>query len=271
MSETKKASDLFIECLEAEGCEYIFGVPGEENLDLLDSLSRSDQIKLVLNDTGLCPNGGPAGGSRYQVVIGQAIKAGCEMLLDGMRKADGSFRTYEEMKAEDIALKYNGVWTAPAKECDENGQGSPFAVYMYGLFMAEMAVDMATGKATVEKLTAVADLGNICNQLVVDGQMYGGLAQGVGLALSEDFEDIKKHSTMIGAGLPYIKDVPDDMELIYVNTPRSDGPFGAAGVGEMPLTAPHAAIINGIYKACGVRITHLPARPEKILAGLQNK
>ncbi len=107
------------------------------------------------------------------------------------------------------------------------------------------------------------------NRLVTDGQLYGGLAQGIGLALSEDYEDIKKHASLVGAGLPYIKDVPDDIELIYVETPRKDGPFGASGVGELPLTAPHAAIINGIYHACGARVTHLPARPEKVLAALK--
>ncbi|MFA6809877.1 MAG: molybdopterin-dependent aldehyde oxidoreductase [Desulfoplanes sp.] len=230
-----------------------------------------EQIHLVMNDTSKCPNGGPAGGSRSQVMVGQSIKIGCEMLLDGMRKADGSFRTFEEMKAEGIALKYNGVWTAPAKACDENSQGSPFSVYMYGLFMSEVAVELATGKTTVEKMTAVADLGNISNQLVVDGQMYGGMAQGIGLALTEDYEDIKKHSTMIGAGFPYIKEIPDNMELIYVNHARPAGPKGASGVGELPLSAPHAAVINAIYNACGVRITHLPALPAKVLAGLQNK
>lgn len=76
---------------------------------------------------------------------------------------------------------------------------------------------------------------------------------------------------MIGAGFPYIKQIPDNMELIYVNHARPAGPKGASGVGELPLTAPHAAIINAIYNACGVRITHLPALPEKVLAGLQNK
>jgi aldehyde oxidoreductase len=73
---------------------------------------------------------------------------------------------------------------------------------------------------------------------------------------------------MMGAGFPYIKSIPDDMELIYVQSPREHGPFGASGVGELPLTSPHAAIINGIYNACGVRIKHLPATPEKVLAGL---
>ncbi len=135
--------------------------------------------------------------------------------------------------------------------------------------MAEVAVEVATGKTRVNKMTAVADIGKINNRLAVDGQMYGGLAQGIGLALSEDFEDIKKHSTMMGAGFPYIKTIPDDMELIYVESPREHGPFGAAGVGELPLTSPHASIINAIYNACKVRIKALPATPDKVLAGLK--
>jgi aldehyde oxidoreductase len=227
-----------------------------------------ENIHLVMNDTSKVPNSGPAGGSRSQVVTGQAIKAACEMLLGAMRKSDGSFRNYDEMKQENIPLEYTGAWTAPATECDEKGQGSPFAAYMYGVFLAEVAVEVATGKTRIHKMTAVADIGRINNQLTVDGQMYGGLAQAMGLALFEDYEDIKKHSTMIGAGFPYIKTIPDDMELIYVQSPREHGPFGASGVGELPLTSPHAAIINGIYNACGVRIKRLPATPDKVFAGL---
>ena len=70
--------------------------------------------------------------------------------------------------------------------------------------------------------------------------------------------------------MPYIEDIPDDMELIHLCTPRKNGgPFGASGVGELPLTAPHPAIINAIYNACGVRIRKLPALPEKILNRLK--
>ncbi len=228
-----------------------------------------ERIKLVLNDTSVCPNGGPAGGSRSQVVIGRAIKAACELLAGGMRDGKGGVRTYSQMVSEKIPTKYNGKWTAPAEACDENGQGKPFACYMYGVFLAEVAVDIKTGVTTVGKMTLVADIGKIANRLVVDGQMYGGLAQGIGLALTEDFEDIHKHSTLVGAGFPYIKQIPDDMELLYVETERPEGPFGASGVGELPLTCPHAAIINAIYNACGVRITRLPALPEKVLAGLK--
>ena len=230
---------------------------------------KPEQIRLVMNDTSVAPNSGPAGGSRSQVMVGKAIVAGCELLMSGMRKADKTYRTYDEMVAEKIPTKYTGQWTAPATHCDTNGVGNPFSCYMYGLFMSEVAVEVATGKVTVEKMTLVADLGSIANKLVVDGQMYGGLAQGIGLALSEDFEDIKKHSTLVGAGFPYALQIPDEMELIYVETPREFGPHGASGSGELPLTCPHAAVINAIYNACGVRITKLPALPEKVLAGLK--
>ena len=229
-----------------------------------------DQIKLDMNDTAKAPNSGPSGGSRSQVMTGNAIVNGCEQLLAAMKKADGSFRTYDEMVAEGIALRYNGKWAASMNSnCDENGQGNPFAVYMYGVFMAEVAVEMATGKTTVEGITAMADIGKINNKLVVDGQMYGGLAQGIGLALSEDFEDIQKHSTMRGAGIPYATDIPDKIDVYYFENTREHGPFGAGGVGELPLTSPHVAIINGIANATGVRIRHLPAYPEKVLAGIK--
>ena len=229
-----------------------------------------DQIKLDLNDTGSAPNAGPSGGSRSQVVIGNAIVNGCEQLVAAMRKPDGKFRTYDEMVKENIALKYVGKWTASMNtNCDENGQGKPFAAYMYGAFLAEVNVNTKTGKTTVEGMTVMADIGKINNKLVVDGQIYGGVAQGIGLALSEDFEDIEKHSTMLGAGIPYAKDIPDKFDIIYFENHREFGPFGASGVGELPLTSPHVSIVNAIYNATGVRIRQLPARPEKVLAGLK--
>nr|WP_321513878.1 molybdopterin-dependent aldehyde oxidoreductase [uncultured Pseudodesulfovibrio sp.] len=256
-------------CWHDHGQGADMGVLGTAHESLRPLGLAPDQIHLILNDTRYCPNGGPAGGSRSQVVVGNSIKVGCEMLMSAMLKPDGSYRTYQEMIDENIDPVQHGKWTAPANDCDENGQGKPFACYMYGLCMAEVAVEIATGQTTVEKITFIADIGKVNNVLVVDGQIYGGVAQGIGLALSEDYEDIKKHSTMKGAGFPYIKQIPDDIEIIYVETPRPDGPHGASGVGEVPLCSPHPAILNGIYNACGVRIRELPALPEKVLAGLK--
>ena len=233
---------------------------------------RPEQINLVMNDTAIVPNSGPSGGSRQQFVTGNAIKSGCDLLVAAMKKPAGGYRTYEEMIAENIPVRYKGNWTASMNAfCDENGQGKPFASYMYGVFMSEVAVDVKTGETKVEGVTLAADIGKINNRLVVDGQIYGGVAQGIGLALSEDFEDLKKHTSLLSCGIPYTKDIPDNLNIIYVETPRPHGPFGAAGVGELPLTSPHASIVNAIYNACGVRITKLPALPEKVLAGLKGK
>ena len=130
--------------------------------------------------------------------------------------------------------------------------------------------EISAKEVTVEKFTCVADVGTIMNKLLFDGNFYGGLAQGIGLALSEDFDDLTKHTSLKGCGIPYPKDVPDDIELHYVETYRPEGPYGAAGCGEAPLDAPHPAILNAIYNATGTRITRIPALPEVVLAALKD-
>jgi aldehyde oxidoreductase len=197
-----------------------------------------------------------------------------------MRKPDGTYRTYEEMVEEGIPTTYEGYWKATLRNIDgevqhgvpiddETGQGYPFANHQFGVFMAEVAVDVNTGKSTVEKFTLVDDVGKINNYAVVEGQLYGGIAQGIGFALTEDFDDVHKHTNLVSCGLLYTKDIPDDMKLIHMETPREFGTFGASGTGELPHSASHAAVLNAIYNAVGVRIKELPARPEKILAGLK--
>ena len=231
-----------------------------------------EQIHLVMNDTKVTPNSGPAGGSRSQVMTGNACRLAAENLLAAMKKDDGTYRTYDEMVAEGIETKVLGQWVATAcadRPIDQaTAQGDPFSVYMYTLFLPEVCVDTETGKVTVEKFTCVADVGTIMNKLLVDGSFYGGLAQGIGLALSENFEDLEKHTTLLKCGIPYPKDVPDDIELHYAQTPRPNGPYGAAGCGEAPLDAPHPAILNAIYNATGARIMQVPATPDVVKAAL---
>ncbi|HVN20592.1 MAG TPA: molybdopterin cofactor-binding domain-containing protein, partial [Dongiaceae bacterium] len=188
-------------------------------------------------------------------------------------KPDGTYRTYDQMVAENIPLHYDGKWVASdCTACDPNTcKGDPFPIYMYELFMPEVEVNMETGEVKVVKFTTVVDVGTIIKRATVEGQIYGGLAQGIGLALTEDFEDLKFHTSLKNCGLPYIQDVPDDMEIIFQETPRPLGPFGAAGVGEAPLTAPHPAILNAIHNACGIRITRVPALPKVVKAAIEEK
>jgi aldehyde oxidoreductase len=241
---------------------------------------RPEQFRLILSDTAKAPNSGAAAASRSQVMVGNAIVDSCKKLLDAMRKPDGTYRTYDEMVAENIPLFYEGTTQAcvinenhEIEVCSGNdkdtGLGKPFGFHMFAVNLSLVSVDMKTGKAHCEKFVLVGDVGVINNYLVVDGQQYGGIAQGIGLALTEDFLDENKYNNFVTMGLPYIKDVPDDLTLVHVETPRPLGPFGASGTGEMPLAAPHVSICNAIKNACGVRIKSLPATPDKILAGLK--
>ena len=241
---------------------------------------RPEQIKLVLSDTAKAPNSGAAAASRSQVMVGNAILDSCKKLLDAMRKPDGTYRTYDEMIAENIPVFYEGYTQAQVinekgelEVCSGNdkdtGLGKPFGFHMFAVNLAMVSVNTETGKASCEKFVLVGDVGVINNYLVVDGQQYGGIAQGIGLALTEDFLDENKYNNFVTMGFPYIKDVPDDIKLVHIETPRPLGPFGASGTGEMPLAAPHVAICNAINNACGVRIKAIPATPDKILAGLR--
>ncbi|HQG54110.1 MAG TPA: molybdopterin-dependent oxidoreductase [Thermoleophilia bacterium] len=230
-----------------------------------------EQISLDMNDTGTSPDSGGAGGSRSQVMVGNAIKDACDKLVEAMKKDDGGFRTYDEMVAEGLSLRYEGSYTAEACTFIDphTGQGKPNENYMYAVFIAEVSVEVATGKTYVDHLLIATDVGVINSRLNVDGQMWGGLAQGVALALREDFDDLTKHTSMRACGIPYPKDITDDLTVMYLETPRPTGPYGASGCGEVPLTASHAAIINAIDNACGARVRHLPALPEKVLRAME--
>jgi len=152
---------------------------------------------------------------------------------------------------------------------EKTSQCNPIAMYMYGMIMSEVVVDINTGRTEVKKMTMAVDVGKVINKNSVDGQMMGGLAQGVGFALSENFEDLRKHTDLLHCGLPYSTDIPDEFELEYFETPRENGPFGASGAGELPLSSPHASIMNAIANAAGVRVRELPATPDKVLAALK--
>jgi aldehyde oxidoreductase len=229
-----------------------------------------EKIKVVMNDTAITPNSGPAGGSRSNVVTGNAIRIASEALLNALKKSDGTFRTYDELAAAKTPVRYEGSWTADmCSNCDlETSQGAPFSNYMYEVFVPTVEVNTETGKARVISFYTSVDVGKVINKSVVDGQIYGGIAQGIGLALTEDFEDLTKHTTLAGCGLPMIEDIPDDFVIEYVEALRPSGPYGASGVGEVPLCGSHPAVLNAIYDACKVRITQIPALPEKIKAGL---
>jgi aldehyde oxidoreductase len=142
------------------------------------------------------------------------------------------------------------------------GQGIPWETYSFGIQMAEVAVEVKTGKVDVLKITSVHDLGTVINRQHVEGQLHGGIAMGLGYALMEDFV-YTKTDTFAKLRVPRAKDMPD-MEVITLDIPRSKGPFGASGMAEYADVPTAPAIANAIYDACGVRVRDLPITPEKV-------
>jgi len=234
-----------------------------------------DKVKLVMNDTGTCPKTGLSAASRSHYMAGKATIDAADKLLAAMRKADGTFRTYDEMVAEGIPTKYVGhhsnYGTADPGLNPNTGEGEKNTEFMYAVNAALVEVDVTTGKTKVLRYTTAADVGAIGNKLAVDGQAYGGLSHSIGFALSEDYHSDKKYGNIAGCGIPTIDMIPDDFNIIYNETPRKLGPHGSAGCSENFQCSGHMAVINAIYNACGVRIYALPATPDKVKAAYEAK
>ncbi|MCJ7836610.1 molybdopterin-dependent oxidoreductase [Cuneatibacter sp. NSJ-177] len=235
---------------------------------------KPEDVQLDINDSQDCPNSGISAGSRSHFMNGGAIHEAGKLLLAAMKKPDGTYRTYEEMKAEGIPTSYTGHFDITSENysrMDYNtGKAERQPKPMTGFCVAEVGVETKTGKPKVLSIRAWADCGVIANYLSAEGQAYGGFAQNIGYAYTEDYNDVKKHANIIGAGLPSIDEVPDDMEVTWIeDNPCKKGPFGSNGLSECFFGGEHNAFLNGIYDATGVRIYELPAYPEKIKEGLE--
>ncbi len=233
---------------------------------------KPDQVKLVMNDSKICPDTGLAAASRSHYVAGLATIDAAGKLMDAMRKEDGTWRTHAEMVAAGIPTKYVGhhdqfnMGLDPGLDLN-TGEGQRVPAFMYGVNVALVEVDVETGKTQVLRFTWVGDVGVVGNMLSVEGQGYGGLSHSIGFALSENYDAEDKHGNMIGCGIPQIDAIPDDMNLIFLETPRALGPHGSCGCSEVFQSTNHMAVINGIVNACGVRVYDLPATPDKVKAG----
>jgi CO/xanthine dehydrogenase Mo-binding subunit len=142
---------------------------------------------------------------------------------------------------------------------------------MFTAHLAKVAVDPDTGEVHVLDYVAAQDVGFGINPAEVEGQMHGGIVQGIGWALLEGFAYDENGqlltSTLMDYALPYIHDVPS-ISTILVEIPSALGPFGAKGVGEPPVVPGGATIANAIYDAVGVRVTQLPMTPERVFTAM---
>jgi len=150
-------------------------------------------------------------------------------------------------------------------------RGYPSPTMVFATHIAELEVDPGTGQVDVINFVAAHDLGRAINPLLVEGQIEGGAAQGIGWALTEDLQFEKGkiiNPNLHDYKILTIKDVPK-ITPILVETIDPNGPFGAKGIGECAMVPTAPAIVNAIYDAIGVRIKNLPATSEKIFNGLK--
>ena len=155
----------------------------------------------------------------------------------------------------------------------DDGAGRPWQAYVFGGQVAEVEVDTVTGEIQVLGIWAAHDVGRAVNPRGVEGQIEGGVVQALGQALMEDYKTEQGHTTTPGFAkyiLPTSLDVPKITSVI-VEDPDPIGPLGVKGIGEPAMVPTIPAIMNAVYDAIGVRITSLPATPEKVLEALREK
>lgn len=165
-----------------------------------------------------------------------------------------------------VALNAQATFDPPTTPIVD-GKGAPYATYGFGAQLAAVAVDIELGTVTVEHIEAAYDVGRVINPTQVEGQIIGGIAQGLGFALMEEFVPGRTenlHDYLI----PTMGDIPEiAIHLIEVAEPL--GPFGAKGVGEHALIPTAPAIMNAIFDATGVRLQRIPALPHRLHAALR--
>ena len=173
------------------------------------------------------------------------------------------------MTGGDIVLEGVGRWDPPTTPLDANGQGVPYATYGFAAQMAEVEVDTVLGTTKVIEIVAAHDVGRAINPTLVEGQIHGGIAQGLGMALMEEFipgrtENLHDYLIPTAGDMPAIK-------TYLIEDAEPEGPFGAKGVGEPALIATAPAILSAIRHATGVRLTRVPVLPHRLWEALQKQ
>ncbi|MFQ5790414.1 MAG: molybdopterin cofactor-binding domain-containing protein, partial [Acidobacteriota bacterium] len=156
---------------------------------------------------------------------------------------------------------------------DESYRGDAYGVFSYAAMVVELEVDRLTYEVTVRKVTTAHDVGKAINPLLVEGQIMGGTAQALGYSLLENavFENgVMQNAQLTNYVIPTTLDTPP-MAVTIIEKPYSRGPFGAKGVGELPMDVPAPAVAAAIYNATGFFIPELPLLPERILAARKGR
>ncbi len=240
------------------------------------------QVHVRVGDTDSVGYTDSSVGSRVTYVMGAAVQQACQDALGQLRQ-----RAAEQLGAVAGEVEFRaGVFNArgskkkgvPYLELARNslrrggpvvGRGAATGLPVAPAFAAhvvDVEVDRETGKVSVLKYTAFQDVGRAVNPTQVEGQIQGGVAQGVGLALTESYiwsRGALKNASLLDYRVPTALDLPF-IATELVEVPAPDGPYGVRGVGEVPIVPAAPALANAIYRAVGVRMRALPMTPEAV-------
>lgn len=249
------------------------------------------RLALLGPDTDITPDAGKTSASRQTFVSGNAARLAGEALrraiLSHVNAAPEAVITLDQghvtvtdgtqhftldltrlsPNPAGYVLEVSESYDPPTKPLDENGQGAPYAQYGYAAHLVVVEVDLALGRVRPLRFTAAHDVGQAINPLLVEGQVQGGIAQGMGMALMEEYIPHRTenlHDYLI----PTIGDMPP-IDTLIIEVPDAHGPYGAKGLGEHVLIPTAPAILNAIKHATGARITQVPATPARVRAALK--
>jgi CO/xanthine dehydrogenase Mo-binding subunit len=249
-----------------------------------------ERFDLLGGDTDLTPDCGKTSASRQTFVSGKAAgMAGEALRKEILRLAgawdcakiefgDGAVIVEERGERRRIDLRAlpvdargyvataEATFDPPTTPLDGDGQGNPYAVYGFGAHIAEVEVDTELGTVRATKITAAHDVGRAINPTLIEGQIEGGAAQGLGFALMEEFFP-GKGENLHDYLIPSAGDMPP-VESILIEDPAPIGPYGAKGIGEQALIPTAPAILNAIYDATGVRMRRIPVTPDRLRAAI---
>jgi CO/xanthine dehydrogenase Mo-binding subunit len=214
-------------------------------------------VQMIVSDTASSRNAGPASASRMTICAGNAIKQAAEQAL-------------LKWQDEDRPAEGGGWWQAPVTTplLDEREANLNFVSYAYGVHAAEVEVDVETGEIEVIRMIAAHDPGRSVNPRQVLGQLQGGLVQGMGWALIENFItregriETDRLSTYL---IPTIRDVTAEVDYVMLERPDDVGVYGVRGVGEISMVLPAPAIAAAVHDATGVWFDRLPLTPEVVV------
>ena len=258
-----------------------------------------DSIEMEEPDTSLVPDSGPTVASRTCMVVGRVVQLAArevkEKLLGFVAERHGSaevelkngrfteghqeFETLSDAAREYIAQ--NGALRAFVRYShpagiewdDDSYTGDAYPVYSWGADVAEVVVDMDTCEVTVLKLTTAHDLGRAIHPVLAQGQIEGGALQAVGYGLLEELVWDRGriiNNRLTNYIIPTSLDAPE-MESIIIENAYPHGPFGAKGVGELPIDGPAPAIAAAVFSATGAFVNEIPITPERLMSEMEKK